>query len=98
MARASGDDYWAVIDQRIEQAVDAAIKAERKRNYKVMRQALAEVIARMDQGHAEMLRTMEQHKENAIRVTDELVTRVTALADGGPDGTGIVRKQSITPH
>jgi hypothetical protein len=93
MARATqaGDDYWAAIDQRIEQAVaravEAALKIERKNNRAVM----AEVLAQLQ--HA-----LDQRLDKAIRVTDDLVTRVTALADGGPDGNGIVRKQVITPH
>jgi hypothetical protein len=75
------------LDERIAAAIEAALKIERKNNRKVM----AEVLAQLQ--HA-----LDQRLEKAIRATDNLASRVTALADGGPDGNGIVRKQTITPH
>jgi hypothetical protein len=93
MAQASDDEFWAAIDQRIEQAVKAeyervnALLHEQGKVHKA-------VIKLIDQ----LQHTLDQRLDKAIKATDNLVTRVTALANGGPDGTGIVRKQTITPH
>jgi hypothetical protein len=68
------------IDERIATAIEAALKIERKNHRRVMAQVLAELQA-----------TIDQRLEKAICVTDDLVVKVTALADGGPDANGIVR-------
>jgi hypothetical protein len=89
----ANDEFWTAIDARIAQAV------------KVEHERVNALLHEQDKVHKAVLnlidkslRTLEQHRDETVRVTDNLITRMTALADGGPDGTGVIRKQSITPH
>lgn len=91
MAQANNDAYWSAIDARIEQAVTQAIEAERERNHLVMAEALA-------RNTADMRKMLDQRLEKAILACDNLATRVTELANGGPDAHGVVRKQVICPN
>jgi hypothetical protein len=82
------------IDQRIAVAIESALKIERKNNRAVMAEVLAQMQAIIDK----RLDAAIGVADNAIRATDKLASRMTALADGGPDGSGVIRKQVITPH
>ena len=88
--QASGDDYWAAVDARIGQVVSA--------NYEHNRKVMVQVIAELEHIFEKRFRAIETSLRAIETANGEVVSRVTALSNGGPDGNGIVRKQSITPH
>ena len=90
MAQASNDAYWSEVDQRIEEAVSVHYEFNRK----VMAQALGEMQSITDK----RLRAIEASLRAIETANGEVVSRVTALSNGGPDSGGVVRKQVITPH
>jgi len=77
----------SALDDRIERAVDAAIREERKRTEAL----LGEVVA-------ELQRRFDQRFERADGLLDTLNGDVRELYGNKPDRHGIIRKQFFTPQ
>ena len=90
MTEANNAAYWAAIDAQIEQTNTA----EREFN----RAVLAEIIAELEHIFETRLRAIEARLQAFETANGELVSRVTALSNGGPNSSGVIRKQVITPH
>jgi hypothetical protein len=75
------------LNNRIEQAVAAAITAERRRT----RELLIGLIS-------ELQKTLDGKFERALAVIDRLGQDIRVLNERRPDARGVVRRQCFTPQ